>query len=258
MIDKETLQDLAKKLKIDIFTIYREYFQLLFLKYFYDKKESDKVYFKGVTALRFLFGYFRFSEDLDFTSVLKKDKLKILINKTIQDLKKEIDEVSFREERTIANSFTGRIFIKIPDINFPLTIRLDFSLREKPYLTDVSFIETNFPIGPLPQISHLKIEEILAEKIREVITRKRERDIFDLYFLLSKGVSIDWNLVNKKIKYYKKIVNLEKLIKRIKDFPQFEIRNDLTKFLPLNQRKLVEKIKNLVIVKLESPLYKKF
>ena len=70
MLDKETAQDLSKKLNIDLFTIYREYLQLLFLKYFYNQKETDKVYFKGGTALRFLFGSFRFSEDLDFTTLL--------------------------------------------------------------------------------------------------------------------------------------------------------------------------------------------
>jgi len=68
MLDKDTAQDLSRELRIDLFTVYREYLQLLFLKYFYNQKESQKIYFKGGTALRFLYGSFRFSEDLDFTS----------------------------------------------------------------------------------------------------------------------------------------------------------------------------------------------
>jgi len=251
MIDKETLQDLAKELKIDYFTVSREYLQLLFLKYFYSQKESEKVYFKGGTALRFLFGSFRFSEDLDFTSLLTKSKLKILINKTLQDLKKEAGEISFEEEKTIADAFTGRIFQKIKEFNFPLTIRLDFSLREKPILTESSYLETVFPIGPFPQVSHLKIEELMAEKIRAILTRNKGRDIFDFYFLLSKQVPIDWKLVNKKMALYQKTADSNQLIKAINDFSQEEIKNDLTKFLPLTHRDLVGKIKELTLKKLK-------
>lgn len=251
MIDKETLQDLAKELKIDYFTVSREYLQLLFLKYFYSQKESEKVYFKGGTALRFLFGSFRFSEDLDFTSLLTKSKLKILINKTLQDLNKEAGEISFLEEKTITDAFTGRIFQKLNEYNFPLTIRLDFSLREKSFLTETSYLETVFPVGPFPQISHLKIEELMAEKVRAILTRNKGRDIFDLYFLLSKQVPIGWKLVNKKMALYKKTADRDKLIKAISDFPQEEIRNDLTKFLPLTHRNLVDKIKELTLDKLK-------
>jgi len=251
MIDKDTLQDLAKELKIDLFTVSREYLQLLFLKYFYSQKESEKVYFKGGTALRFLFGSFRFSEDLDFTSLLTKSKLKILIDKTLQDLNKEAGEISFKEEKTIAGAFTGRIFQKLPEFNFPLTIRLDFSLREKPFLTETSYLETIFPIGPFPQVSHLKIEELMVEKVRAILTRNKGRDIFDLYFLLSKHILIDWKLVNKKKALYKKTADPNKLIKAISDFPQEEIRNDLTKFLPLTHRSLVDKIKELSLNKLK-------
>jgi predicted nucleotidyltransferase component of viral defense system len=222
------------------------------LKYFYAQNESKKIYFKGGTALRFLFGSFRFSEDLDFTNLLPKNKLKNLIDKTLQNLTKEGGEVSFKEEKTIANAFCGRIFQKLPELNFPLTIRLDFSLREKPFLTDTSYIETIFPVGPYPQVVHLKIEELLAEKVRAVLTRVRGRDIFDLYFLLSKKIPIDWKLVNKKMALYKKTADVKKLVEAIKNFPQSEIKEDLTKFLPTTHRNLVEKIKDLTLEKLEN------
>lgn len=252
MLDKETAKELSKKLKIDLFTIYREYLQLLFLKYFYEKKGTEKVYFKGGTALHFLFDSFRFSEDLDFTSLLAKRKIQILIEKTLQDLTKEGEKVFFKKEKSIANSFSGRIFQELSEFKFPLTIRIDFSFREKPFLTDSSFIETIFPIGPFPQVSHLKIEEIMAEKVRAILTRVRGRDIFDLYFLLSKKVPIDWKLVEKKMRYYKKRAKKEDLILAIQKFPQKEIKEDLTKFLPLSHRNLIEKIKRLTLEKLSK------
>lgn len=252
MLDKETGQDLAKKLKIDLFTIYREYLQLLFLKHFYTQKGSEKVYFKGGTALKFLFDSFRFSEDLDFTSLLPESKIQILITKTLQNLEKEAGELSFKETETIANSFSGKLFQKIPEFTFPLTIRLDFSLRENPFLLDTSYIETIFPVGPFPQVSHLKTEELLAEKVRTILTRKKGRDLFDIYFLLSKKIPIDWKLVNKKMVLYKKKANFEKFIKAVKEFPQEEIKDDLTKFLPITHRGLVSKLKELTLEKLKN------
>jgi len=198
MLSKETAQKLSQYLKIDLFTIYREYLQLLFLKYFYRQKGSEKVYFKGGTALHFLFDSFRFSEDLDFTSLLDSRKLSQLIGEVLNDLNYEAPGTTFKKEKNLILTFSGRLFQKIADFKIPLTCRLKFSLREKPLKPRVSILETIFPIGPYPLISHLGLEEIMAEKVRAILTRVRGRDLFDLWFLLSKKVLLDWRLVNKK------------------------------------------------------------
>lgn len=253
MLDKETAQNLGRELKIDLFTIYREYLQLLFLKYFYNQKESRKIYFKGGTALRFLYDSFRFSEDLDFTSLTSEKKLEELIDKTLRTLNKEAAGVNFKRMESIADSFSGKIYQEIPEFRFPLTIRLDFSIREKPVLAgESSYIETIFPVGPYPQVSHLKTEELLAEKVRAILTRSRGRDIFDLWFLFSKKIPLDWNIINKKMALYKKKTSQEKLIKAVEEFPQDEIKNDLTRFLPVSHRNLVEEIKKLTLKKLKN------
>lgn len=253
MLDKETAQKLAQNLKIDLFTIYREYLQLLFLKYFYQQKKSEKVYFKGGTALHFLFNSFRFSEDLDFTSSLNSKELNLLIQKALKDLNKEAPNTIFRKEKNLRATFSGRLFQKIKEFKIPITCRLEFSLREKPLNIASSFLETVFPIGPYPQISHLKIEEIMAEKIRAVLTRVRGRDLFDLWFLMSKRVPIDWKLVNLKMAYYKEKADLKKIIKAVEKISPEEIKSDLTKFLPITHRNLVNKIKEIVIERLENP-----
>ncbi|MGC8746897.1 MAG: nucleotidyl transferase AbiEii/AbiGii toxin family protein [Candidatus Saccharicenans sp.] len=176
MLDKETAQQLSQELKIDLFTIYREYLQILFLKYLYRQRESQKIYFKGGTALRFLYGSFRFSEDLDFTSMLFAKKLEQLINQSLQALSKEEPGVAFKRMDSIGISYVGRVFLEVPEYKFPLTVRLDFSLREKPVSpVKSSFLETIFPVAPYPYVSHLTIEEMLAEKVRDILTRCRQR-----------------------------------------------------------------------------------
>ncbi len=265
MIDRETAISLSRELKIDLFTVFREYLQLLFLKYFYEQKGSEKVYFKGGTAIRFIYKSFRFSEDLDFTCLIEENRLKKLIEITIKALTKECRDVYFKKIETTKKSFCGKIFLKIKDVPVPLTVRLDLSLREKPVHIQNSIIETPFPVGPYPLVSHLKIEEILAEKIRALITRTKGRDIFDIWFILSKNINIDWKLVDKKMKVFpqkilkkfgwgknvNKLFIIEKLINSIQNVPEIEIKNDLNKFLPVSHRSIVEKISQLTIEKLK-------
>jgi predicted nucleotidyltransferase component of viral defense system len=59
-------------------------------------------------------------------------------------------------------------------------------------------------------------EEILAEKVRAVLTRNRARDVYDLWFLHKKGTRFELNLVNDKLKYYKKVFEKDVFMERIK------------------------------------------
>ncbi len=251
MLSKEQAQNFAKESKIDLFSIYREYLQLLFLKYFYGLDESSQIYFKGGTAIKFLFGSFRFSEDLDFSSVLEDKAVEFLVQRAVKDLSRELP-VFFKKEKTVADSFSGRIFQDISDFKFPLTIRLDISLRERPIYTETNYIETNFPIAPFPLVRHLIDKEILAEKIRAFLIRGKGRDVFDLWFLLSKKVEIDWYLVNLKMSYYNRKTDLKKIIDLIGKMSDQEIQKDLNKFLPLDQRPMIKKMKTLLLEKLNN------
>ena len=60
-------------------------------------------------------------------------------------------------------------------------------------------------------------KEILAEKIRALITRGQTRDLFDIYFLLKKGIKPEINLINKKLEYYKKKFTLKMLKEAVKN-----------------------------------------
>lgn len=251
MLSKEQVQIFSKELKIDSFSIYREYLQLLFLKYFYDLTKSNRIYFKGGTAIKFLYGSFRFSEDLDFSSTLKEEEIISLIQKAIKNLSKEIS-VSFKPEKSVADSFTSRIFQEISDFSFSLTVRLDISLREKPVYIENNYIETTFPIVPYPLVVHLAAKEILAEKIRALIIRGKGRDLFDIWFLLSKKIEIDWNLVNLKMSFYNRKTDIKEIIDIVKEIPDQEIKKDLTKFLPLNQRAIIKEIRVWLMEKLEK------
>ena len=136
-------------------------------------------------------------------------------------------------------------------LKYPLTIRLEFSLREKPLTHSVSPIETLFPVGAYPLVVHLDSEEILAEKVRAILARHKGRDLFDLWILLSKGVKINDNYVQKKMDWYKTRYDQDKLLAAIEKYETKAVVNDLVKFLPGNYRPFIMELKSRTMEKLK-------
>jgi len=150
------------------------------------------------------------------------------------------------------NSLTHRIKFPTELSIRPLTIRLEFSFREKPLTRKTSVIETELPISPYPLVVHFDFEEILAEKARAILTRQRGRDIFDCWFLISKGVRINKKFIKKKMSYYKQKFTIDKLKKTIEKISPQSLKDDLEKFLPRSHRKMIGDLKTLLLNKIES------
>lgn len=252
MITRQQIEELARDFQIDIFTVFREYLQLVFLSYLYRRKEAEKVYFKGGTAIHLLYGSPRFSEDLDFLTPYGRGEIKEIAAKTEKQIQKELPE--FKVFPLWMGRQTLRLRIKhlTPDFKYPFVIRLDFSLGEKPAEAVVSPLLTKFPIAFFPLVSHLSAEEILAEKIRALLTRGKGRDIFDLWFLLEKGIKLKRPLIEQKLKVKKKKFSKKVLIKKVKDYPVGNLKKDLDKFLPVSQRKLTPILKEILLKKVEK------
>lgn len=246
MISKGQIRELAQKFAIDEFSVIREYLQILFLSALYEQKESSKIYFKGGTALRLLLNSFRFSEDLDFSSLRTPDELKKILARVIREITLIVPSVELRQVKTNINSFTGFMRYKTDEMKFPLNIHLEFSLREKPLTEKNAVLETLFPVSPYPVVKCLSWEEILAEKIRALMHRAKGRDLFDIWYLLSKGIEIDW-----KMAFYKKKVTREDVLSKIRSFDQKMLKLDMGKFLPLNQRTIAAHIKEMLMEKLK-------
>lgn len=253
MISKEQVKELSQQLKIDDFSVIREYLQVVFLSALYEQKEGSKIYFKGGTALRLLFNSFRFSEDLDFTCLLSLTETKRLLSKSIKKMNLVIPEIVLKQFKTTSRSITGFLSYKTAEIKFPLNIHLEFSLQEKPITEKETVLETPFPVSPYPIVKHLSLEEILAEKVRALMHRAKGRDLFDIWFILSKGVGIDWIMVNKKMAYYNREISPDDLITKIERFDQKKVKMDLGKFLPVTHRKIAENLKEMLLNKLTTP-----
>lgn len=248
MISADFVDRKASSSQIDKYSIIREYFQLLFLRYFYEIEDAKGIqaYFKGGTALRFLFGSFRFSEDLDFNCGGTADGLKSALQTLLPKLELESGcEILVKDEKVFEKRCVGYrlVFQSNLLLKQPLGVRLDFSFREAPLEPKVSAVAPlDYPISPFPLVKHLSVEEILAEKIRAILTRNQPRDLFDLWFLLKRETEMRWDFVVKKMKYYPDVpFDQQILIEKIEGFKPEELKKDLNKFLPRNYREYYPK-----------------
>lgn len=251
MLTKAEIQKLARAQKIDEYSLLREYFQVLLLKSFYEQPDSEYSFFKGGTAIKLLFGSFRFSEDLDFTTKASKERVEQLLRRALAKTGEFGDvDAGFTRLETVGNNFSFRFQFRNLPIPSTVFIKTDFSARESVLEPVSGVLATTLPITPLPIIKHLSRKELLAEKIRAVTHRRRGRDVFDLWYLLSRGEILDWNFTNRKLAYYHETLTRERLLARLNDFSPREIRLDLDKFLPENFRRvdldLLNKIKNQI------------
>lgn len=243
MITKIQLQDLAKYYRIDNYTIMREYLQLLFLSYLYQDKISDRIYFKGGTAIRLLFGSSRFSEDLDFSTTYSKSEIKEIIYKIKKSLQREIPAVKIVPLYLGKNTSRYRLVYQPEDFKYPLTIRIDLNEVKSIKEVKTSALVTKFTIVVFPLINHLSEREILAEKLRALITRAKGRDFFDVWFLLKKGIKLDKDLLKKKLKERARSLNKEAILKKIENTSNRDLERDLSQFLPASQRKIIPLLK---------------
>ena len=64
---------------------------------------------------------------------------------------------------------------------------------------------------PVKRISGMNLDEVGSEKVRAILTRKKGRDIFDLYFLIdSKKILFNPDLINRKGEFLIFSINLFK------------------------------------------------
>ena len=167
--------------------------------------------FKGGTSLQKChFGGYRFSEDIDFTitDALTSEGLLSIANRAKAAMQDGIgirtDEVATRVE-TIEDdygkeSLEARVYYRGPwnyggsgkslQIQVSRGELISFTPLEKPIVH--SYSDANqLPDNPLKTYS---LEEIFAEKLRAFSGQRKRaiaRDIFDLYYLVKKGVDVD-------------------------------------------------------------------
>ena len=181
MIAASALSAIAARLQTTELNVRREYFQHLFLSYFYQQPLADQVYFKGGTALRVLYSSPRFSEDLDFSSSLTDiHALEEAVLGTLAEIARENVDVDIAESKTTTGGYLAIVAFRSEAT--PLSIQLEISLREGEKRGEAATVVSD--LVPAYTIVALAKEQLIDEKILALLSRQKARDFYDLYFIL--------------------------------------------------------------------------
>lgn len=184
------------------------------------RNTKDELVFKGGTCLFKFYKLDRFSEDLDFT--LQKDlDTKKLVNKIVSDLNTFGAECEIKKVKQAYNTIMITLRIKGPlytgENKTITTMRIDINTKSSIELKPLSrqYISL-YPDIPTFSILVMQEKEILAEKVRAILTRAKAKDVYDIWFLLKKGIKFDLALIEEKLKYYNMKWSKKKFLEAIK------------------------------------------
>ena len=229
MISKEFIKELAVKFQTSEDNVAREYCQHLFLSYLNKLKGSQKLLFKGGTALRIIFQSPRFSEDLDFSAINSGNITVEEINKLIDDVLFKMMEEGIQVSKTLnlgtAGETSGGYFasIAVKMLDFSSELQIQVSFRKPDQVVGNNTIINNSFVAPY-LIHYLEEKILVSEKIEALLFRKKPRDFFDLYFILRDPLLV------KSIPAKEGLKN--KIFKAIDEAGDFE--KELKIFLPIN------------------------
>jgi len=244
MINKKELQDFARIKGLNLGNAEKDYLIDLAL-WSISKNTKKQLVFKGGTCLHKFHKLDRFSEDIDFSAVEHID-VTSLVNSLILDFERFGIKSAIHTKKEQYNSILATLRIEGPLYAGRATtyanLGIDINMKSQVSL-EPEFLSYKSIYPEITAVSSLcmKKEEIFAEKIRALMTRKRARDLFDLYFLIESNALCSKELIEKKIKYYNEKFDFGKLIRNLKGLEnKWEIElKGFTTTLP--QFKIIEK-----------------
>ncbi len=247
-------QDAFKKLAIQYRTsefpnIVREYFQHLFLSQLYRLEKADNLLFKGGTALRIIYGSPRFSEDLDFSIFrVEQHNQKKFIEDLFTAVLMEIEKAGIKVELgskpgTTAEGYYGDATFNIYDYR-PISVSINISARNgRDIKGEIDSVANDFV--PTYNVFHLPQELLVGEKIFDaLLTRRKARDFYDLYFIMRKGI----------LSAEQKVQLNEKKDEIIKSSGKVDFSTELSVFLPQDQQVIIRDFKNNLVKELNRQL----
>lgn len=181
MIDQGLIKAIAKKQQTTEVNVRREYVQHLFLNYFYQQPLTNKIFFKGGTAVRLVYGSPRFSEDLDFASNrVDINKIEQAALEVLKESEREGIMTEIVESKSTSGGYLGIFSFEL--IGGTVELRLEISSRDKRVKGEVVTVAGDFI--PAYTIVVLPLEQLVGQKIRALLQRQKPRDWYDLYFIL--------------------------------------------------------------------------
>lgn len=231
MLTLESLKEFVKKYQTLEKNVVREYIQYLFLSSLYKRPQSEKLLFKGGTALRFVFQSPRFSEDLDFTGkgIRHSRFIDKLFIETLSEIEKQGIKTDLQEAKTTSGGYLGVVHYELH--GFKEDMKFEVSLRKgRKFVEEETTIISDYT--PPYNLVHLSGKGIVESKLEALLERRKSRDYYDLYFFLRHPQ------LHKFVKKDKLQVVLKSLGKE-----RINFKPELSAFLPVSHHRIIKDFK---------------
>ncbi len=205
--------------RIHVEQIAREWWEMIILRDILDSSLGASLVFKGGTALRLVYNSPRFSEDLDFSII--KDLDFSAFEKIARGAEAKFSELKIKDLWHKHYTIIAEYRVKEAWLPQAFSIKIEISKRIK----KVEFVSTllTSSVSNIQVVGNVyTIEQILKEKKDAIKTRRKPRDIFDLWYIGQKlRVPVDLSGHNIPLK---------------------ELTQELRRYLPANYWKVIPEL----------------
>lgn len=220
-MDQETADLLSRKLHIAKDPIVREEYEMIFLQGLLASKLSDRLIFKGGTALRLAYGSPRFSEDLDFalSSKIKQKEFTECVKRIVEPL----PTVSIKDLREKHYTHFALLGVKEPYLRQAFSVKIEVSKRPVSWKKGKDFVSQTCKseVVLLEAVGLVTtLERAFLDKKRAIKSREKARDLFDLWWLGGK--------LEKKVSF------------KLSETKLARVRSELNQFLPEHMKRVVD------------------
>lgn len=242
MLNKESIEQFIKKYQTDIENVAREYCQHLFLSFLYQQEKSERLLFKGGTALRIVFQSPRFSEDLDFTgSGIRQNEIEELFMNTLAEVERSGVVVDLVEGKKTTGGYIGIATFFV--YNQHIKVQIEVSLRNSTVIKGTRTLISSDYLPPYTLV-YLPVEGIVRGKLEALISRHKPRDFYDYFFLLCGN----YPLVKEK--------KTLKIVLKLLVASRINFKSELKKFLPASHAMHLKDFRDVLEQKIVSFLGK--
>ncbi len=201
-----------------------ELFHLLFLRQLEGKLDKKLYALKGGCNLRFFFKSIRYSEDIDIdVTTISTATLKNKVNKIIESIdfkkilqSKSLELIQVSTAKQTETTQRWKILLQSKESTVPLPTKIEFSRRKMDKGTAYEAVDndlmSNYHLYPI-LCNHYDPNTAFLQKIEALInrTQTQARDIFDLKWLLDRGINIDTLKTIKPEKISTAIENIKQI-----------------------------------------------
>jgi len=174
----------------------QEIFEIEILEWLKNKRFLNKLIFGGGTMLRLCYGLPRYSVDLDFW-LYRVENIEVFFNELKNKLSNDYE---------ITDSFNKFyiLLFEIKDARFPRKLKIEIRKTSEKFNFQNTIAFSKYSNKQV-LVRVLTLEQAMQNKIKSFLDRKEIRDLFDVEFLLKKGINL--NVSKEQLEKIKKLIN---------------------------------------------------